>query len=127
MAIVRNHFLKILLFSLGLVALILGVIGIFLPLLPTTPFVLLAAWCFMKSSTRAHQWLYRQPLISKSLRDWERNQSISRRTKILAVAMIAGSAIVIWFKVDPAWIKISVYLLFFAVVTFIITRNEPET
>lgn len=124
MAIVENRFLRTLIFSLGLLSLLLGVVGAFLPLLPTTPFVLLAAWCFVRSSSKAHDWLYRQPVLGPALRNWQEKKSISRPTKILASSMIFLSSILIWQKVNICWVKISVLTLLLCVVIFIVTRRE---
>ena len=88
-----------LLFGLaGGVSLALGVTGLFLPGLPTTPFVLLAAGCFTKASPRVHQWLLDHRLFGPMVRDWERHRSLTRRTKALALGsmsvMVGGSALV---------------------------------
>lgn len=116
--------LKPFLFVTGVISLALGVLGIFLPLLPTTPFILLSAWCFVKSSPRAHQWLYSQPLLGQSLRDWEQNKSIARSTKIVAVSMIVVSLIVIWLGSIYIGIQIGVSILLCGVSVFIVTRPE---
>lgn len=124
MALVKNRFLKQLLFFLGVFSLALGTIGAFLPLIPTTPFVLLAAWCFLKSSKKAHDWIYRQPLFGKALTNWEKNKIITRPTKLLAISMILLSLLLIWLKVDDLWIKYSVTTLLLVVMLFIATRRE---
>ena len=61
--------------SAGLVALLLGVVGIFLPLLPTTPFVLLAAACFSRGSTRCERWLLSHRTFGPMVRDWRRHRA----------------------------------------------------
>lgn len=111
-------------FLTGAISLALGVIGVFVPLLPTTPFLLLSAWCFLKSSTKAHQWLYNQPALGKSLRDWEKNKSIARSTKIVAISMILISLTVIWLNTIHVGVKIFVSALLSGVSIFILTRNE---
>jgi len=126
MAIVKNRILKGLLFLLGVLSLILAAAGVFLPILPTTPFVLLAAWCFLRSSAKTHQWIYRQRILGPILRNWEENKSISRPTKILATSMIIFSALIMWLKVTLLWIKIPVLFLLFLVILFIITRREKR-
>lgn len=124
MAVVKNRALRYLLYTAGCVALALGFIGAFLPVLPTTPFVLLAAWCFVKSSPKAHQWIYKQPVIGSALRNWEENRAISRKSKIIALSMIAVSAVIMILKVHILWLKITVLLILATVSTFIATRNE---
>lgn len=120
----RQRAVEGLLFAAGAVSLAVGVIGIFLPLLPTTPFLLLAAWCFVRSSPRAHAWLYRQKVIGPALRDWEERKAISRRAKTQAVSLIVLSAALIWWRVKVLPVKIGVTVLLVAVSAFILTRKE---
>jgi len=125
MAIINNRTLRTFIFSLGFLSLALGIIGAFLPLLPTTPFVLLAAWCFLKSSEKTHQWLYQQPALGKILRDWEQYRAIALRTKVIAISMMALSLLFTWVKVTEfLWLKIAVTALLVAVSIFIATRNS---
>ena len=126
MAVVKNRAVRSFIFAVGILSVVLGSIGAFLPILPTTPFILLAAWCFLKSSERAHVWIHRQPLFGKALKDWEKNQSIARPTKVLAISMIALSATFIWLKVSNLWIKYFVTILLLFVSVFILTRNEKS-
>lgn len=86
-----------LLWIAGTVALILGLIGVVLPGLPTTPFVLLAAACYAKASPRLHTWLLNHKLTGPMLRDWERDHSLTRRNKIVAVgSMLLMVSFSIW-------------------------------
>ncbi|QLY27310.1 YbaN family protein [Bdellovibrio sp. KM01] len=109
---------------LGSVSLILGIIGAFLPVLPTTPFVLLSAWCFLRSSEKAHAWLYRQPLFGKALTDWDRNKAISRKNKVIAITMILFSLCFMWWSVPNTYLVASLTVVLLAVSIFIATRNE---
>lgn len=68
----------------------LGLLGVVLPVLPTTPFMLLAAGCFAKSSPRLHGWLVNHPTFGPPIRNWEENGAISRRAKRLAVGSMAA-------------------------------------
>jgi len=72
----------------GTLSLALGVIGIFLPLLPTTPFILLAAACFARGSARFHHWLVTHPRFGPLVRDWQAHRSIPLRAKCLALSMM---------------------------------------
>ncbi len=124
MAVYKNRFLRTSIFVLGFLSVGLGLIGVILPLLPTTPFILLAAWCFLKSSERTHTWIYTHPVLGKILQAWEKNRSISRPTKVLALIMIIISIISIVLSVDNIWVKGFVIGLLTAVSIFILTRNE---
>ena len=75
----------------GALALALGVIGLFLPLVPTVPFLLLAAFCFARSSRRLHEWLLDHPTFGPPIRDWNRRGAIGRPAKYLASASILAS------------------------------------
>jgi uncharacterized membrane protein YbaN (DUF454 family) len=78
-----------LLLLLGGFALVLGLIGLLLPGIPTTPFVLVAAACYARASPRLHRRMRENRWIGPMLRDWEDNRSLSRRVKTVAVAMMA--------------------------------------
>lgn len=75
-------------FSLGALALGLGALGVILPVLPTTPFVILAAFCFGKSSPRLRAWLVNTRLFGPMIADWEAHGAIPTRVKALACAMM---------------------------------------
>jgi uncharacterized membrane protein YbaN (DUF454 family) len=93
-------------FVAGLAALALGVAGIFLPVLPTTPLVLLAAACFARSYRPFHEWMLAHRLFGPLLREWHEHRSIPYRTKLFAIGTMAvtlGASIV--FFVEPAWLK----------------------
>ncbi len=76
---------KVLLSVCGLVAVLLGVLGVFLPLMPTTPFLLLAAFCFYHGSARLHRWLESLPWVGKQLALWREQRAISVTVKRLAL------------------------------------------
>lgn len=89
---------------LGLVLLMLAAIGVVLPLLPTTPFVLLAAACFAKSSPRLHQWLLNSDLFGPVLADWDKKRCVTWKVKGFSLSMmiiVGGSSI--WFFTPPGW------------------------
>jgi len=82
---------KYLLIAAGLVSLGLGVIGIFLPLLPTTPFLLLSAFCFIRSSQRLYLWLVNHRIFGAYIHDYLKYRAVPRKTKIFALALLWGT------------------------------------
>ena len=95
---------RALLWIAGSASLTLGIIGIALPGLPTTPFILLAAACYAKASPRLHRWLLNHRWFGPMLSDWERDRSLTRRTKTVAVvSMLVMVSFSIWtFQGRPA-------------------------
>ncbi len=85
---------------IGIISLIVGIIGAFLPLLPTTCFVLLSAWCFAKSSPEWHARLLNNKLFGQTIRDWETHRCISAKGKIMAISsmLIFGTASFIFIE-----------------------------
>ena len=77
-------------FLLGLLSLLVGFIGIFLPLLPTTPLVILAAFAFSKSSPRFERWLLEHRIFGPIIADWRENRAIAPRYKAMAVGMMGA-------------------------------------
>ena len=97
---------RALFFVAGVVSLGLAVAGMFLPVLPTTPLVLLAAACFARSHRPFHEWLIAHRLFGPLVREWHEHRSIPYRTKLFAIGMMSvalGASIV--FAVDPPWLK----------------------
>jgi uncharacterized protein len=83
--------------GLGLFFVGVGGLGLLLPVLPTTPFLLLASFCFLRSSPRHHAYLRRSRLFGPLLADWDRHRGVRRRTKVGAIAMtLAGAGISLW-------------------------------
>ncbi len=120
-----SHAKRISLILIGLVSLALGGIGIFLPLLPTTPFVLVAAIAFANSSERLHQWLLDHEVFGPLIDNWRRHGAISRSTKIVSlVSMLAIIAISVALAVPTHVIVIQVLVLSASAI-FIVTRPLP--
>ncbi len=116
------------LFLSGHVALGAGIVGIFVPLLPTTPFIILAAYCFSRSSPRMEAWLLRQKRLGPLLRNWREHRAISTRAKIMASACIALVFGTTLFLGEWRWPVQAVFLATGAgVLGFIWTRpNRPR-
>lgn len=85
---------RVLLVVVGTVCVTLGILGIVLPVLPTTPFLLLAAACYARASERFYLWLLRNPAFGPTIREWRRHRSIPRRTKWVAISLMTVSIIV---------------------------------
>lgn len=111
--------------GLGLGFVALGVAGVFLPVLPTTPFMLLAAACFARSSDRFHHWLLNHRVFGATVREWEQHRSIPRRTKWVAVVTMAATlAVSVVFFVQH--IALQIALLLFGVVLAIYLYRIPS-
>lgn len=108
----------------GLIAFALGVIGAFLPLLPTVPFLLLAAFCFARSSERLHHWLLSHPKFGKSIVDWNERGAISRQAKGLASLSIMATFSISIFLDLPLKIIAAQAVTLGLVTAFIWTRPE---
>ena len=102
---------------LGWVFFILGVIGALLPVMPTAPFILLAAGCWARGSKRFYLWLINHKYMGKYIRDWEERRAVPRRAKWLACIMMTLSGTMLFFTVPDAqiWVAWVVALVCFSV------------
>ncbi len=89
----------------GTVALLLGILGIFLPVLPTTPFLLLASACYMRGSTRMHRWLMNQRHLGPYIRNFQSGRGIPLRAKIAALALMWTSLTISMWVVPLPWVR----------------------
>ena len=108
--------MKILLIILGSISFALAVAGIFLPLLPTTPLLLLAAALYVRSSPSLYEWLMNHPRLGTYIRNFRENKAIPRRAKIVSVSMVwltIGFCII--FVLEPLWLRVAMTLLAIAI------------
>ena len=105
---------KWLLLSAGILAVGLGVIGVFVPLLPTTPFLLLAAACFARSSDRHYRWLLNHRWMGPHVRNYREHRATTRRVKAVTMALLWGSIGYAVIAVADGWV-VRVLLLSVAV------------
>jgi uncharacterized membrane protein YbaN (DUF454 family) len=104
---IRTGWRRFGLVMLGLALVGMGYLGVLLPGLPTTPFLLAASYCFIRSSPRLHRWLRRSPVLGRILHDWEVHRGIRRPVKVFAIVLVVavvGSSIA--FSSLPVWVKV---------------------
>ncbi len=111
---------KQLFFAGGLLSLLAGFIGVFLPLWPTVPFILLAAFCFKNGSEKWHQWLLNQPKLGPVIQDWDENKVIRPWAKVLATTMILASVTYVGlFSEASYWLKGAMFVVCALVLIYI--------
>lgn len=112
---VRRHdspTVRVLLVTGGTLCVGLGVLGIFLPLLPATPFFLLAAACYARASARFYNWLLNNRMMGPTVLEWQRHRSMPYRTKLFAIALMAATlATSIVFFVENGYLRAALALL----------------
>lgn len=115
-----THSIKNLLFAgIGFICLILGVIGIILPLLPTTPFLLLAAACFARSSDRFHDWLINHPDLGSIIVNWQQHRAMAPKAKRASTVLIVLSFSISIYFVASITLKIMLILVMVGLLIFI--------
>jgi uncharacterized membrane protein YbaN (DUF454 family) len=114
---------------LGMLFLALGFIGALLPIMPTVPFVLVAAACFARSSPKMHRWMRQHRTFGPTIRNWENNRCVSRKMKVWAITMMTlGGGISTWLFVPPGWMSRAVFGAFLAgdLVVLLLRECPPE-
>lgn len=103
----------------------LGAVGVFLPLLPTTPFILLAAWAAAKGSPRVQQWLHRHPQFGPLLLAWHTEGAVPTGAKVTALILLTISWAFLWWLQSTALVLGITGVLFLLVGAFLVTRPRP--
>lgn len=116
--------MRVLWATIGFVALGLGLVGAALPILPTVPFLLVAAFAFSRSSPRFYSWLMRHRVFGPQIRNWRDHRAISARAKVLAVLSMAGS-LVLGFVLLPIHIWWAQVVIMVAAAAFVLSRPTP--
>ena len=109
----------------GLAALAIGAVGVVLPLLPTTPFLLVAAFAFARSSERMNNWLREHQIFGPLISNWHRDGSIDPKTKQTAIIVIVATPVITWLLNVPAWVIACQIVVLSAAAIFILTRPSP--
>lgn len=113
-------------FLLGLVFLALGIIGVVLPVLPTTPFVLVSAACFAKSSDKFYHWLINHRHLGKYIKDWEQRRAIPRKAKYLAWSMMTLSCVGLFLSFPPERLWVAGLVSVICLATAIWMARRPD-
>jgi len=116
--------LRVLWLLLGATATALGIAGIFLPLLPTTPFLLLAVFAFARSFPQLGDWILAHPRLGPPVRDWQTHRAIGRGAKIAAVCAMAAALGLSILADLPLWLVILQAAVMVLVACFILTRPD---
>ena len=112
--------------ALGVSAVGIGAAGTVVPLLPTTPFLLVAAWAFARGSERWRQWLVNHPRFGPAIRSWQTQRAIPRKAKWIGVASVVASlAIAVWMQLPPLALTLQVIALV-GVSVFLLTRPDSR-
>ncbi|HYD33859.1 MAG TPA: YbaN family protein [Methylophilaceae bacterium] len=106
------------------IALLLGVIGLFLPIVPTVPFVLLAAWASSKGWPQLEQYLLSHRYCGPQIRAWREHGAIARRAKYMAAIMIGGSIALLWLMPLRLALQVGISVIMVAVIIWVWTRPD---
>ncbi|MDL2241570.1 YbaN family protein [Bacteroidales bacterium OttesenSCG-928-L03] len=121
------YLVRTLFIILGSISLALGILGIFLPVLPTTPFLLLTAYLYLKSSPKAYNWLVSHKRLGPYIINYQEKKVIPRRVKVYALSLMWASillCILVW--VDILWLKIGLLAVAVGVTIHILSFKSEE-
>ena len=106
----------------------IGFIGAFLPVLPTTPFMILALWGFSRGSEALHDWLYNHPKFGETLRDWDKYRIIPMKAKLMAISMMTLSAsyLIFFSNIPDLGLILALGLMLYGTV-FILSKPSRPT
>lgn len=111
---------------IGLTALLLGMVGLFLPVVPTVPFILLAAWAGNKGWPDLEEYLLSHKHFGPPIRNWRESGAISRSAKSIATIMLCGSLTMIWLFPFHRGMQVSLTIIIVCVVIWMWTRPDAE-
>ena len=120
--IISNKFFRYLLITAGTISLVFGIIGILLPILPTTPFLLLSAACYARSSQRFYNWLMNNKWFGNYIKNYREGKGIPLKFKIFTIALLWATILFsIYFVVDTFLVELILIIIAVGVTTHIIT------
>lgn len=113
-------FKRIAFITLGIMSLILGIVGIVLPVLPTTPFLLLSSYLFLRSSDSLYNWLINHPVLGFYIKSYIKYRAVERKSKIIAILLLWTTMGISIYLVDKAFVKVILLLIGLGVTTHIL-------
>ena len=120
--IISNKFFRYLLISSGTISLVFGIIGIILPILPTTPFLLLAAACYARSSQRFYNWLMNNRWFGNYIKNYHEGRGVPLKFKIFTISFLWITILFsIYYVVDNFWAEVILFIIAISVTIHIIT------
>ena len=127
MDLISNRFFRYLLIIAGTIFLGLGIIGIFLPILPTTPFLLLAAACYARSSKRFYDWLMNNKWFGTYIKNYREGRGVPLKFKVFTISLLWITILIsVFFVINNFWIKIILIIIAIGVTIHILTIKTYE-
>ena len=123
---ISDHIKKVFFMVIGVIALVLGVIGLLLPVMPTVPFLLLASYCFIRSSEKFYNWLIHHPVLGKYIKSYMEERSITKMTKVYGVASVWFSLGITIYVVPWLVLKISLGIVGIALSIYILSLKTTQ-
>ena len=116
---------RALLLTFAALCLVMGVIGVIVPGLPSTVFILMAGWAAARSSPRLYRWLWRHPLFGSMLRNWTNGGCVSRHAKWSATVLMSLCAVILFATPAPRWAAVTASACMACVLAWLWLRPEP--
>ena len=117
----RSKLSKILLATAGTISVGLGILGIFLPVMPTTIFLIIAAYCYVRSSDKLYNWLINHKILGPYISNYHRYKAMPKRAKIVAISMLWISIIISSYVVSKLWVSIILIIIAISVTIYILS------
>ncbi|SAI54546.1 Inner membrane protein ybaN [Bordetella ansorpii] len=121
---VRKPWQRVLLMALAGLCICLAIIGVFVPGLPSTEFVLLAAWASARSSPRLHAWLHNHKWFGPMLHNWHNGKRVARRAKIAATVSMSVCVVIMFHTIPHAWVVWPAWICMAGVLAWLWSRPE---
>ena len=103
---------KVIYFIVGGISLVAGILGVFLPVIPTTPFILLSAWCFFRSSQRLYQWVISNKRFGPTIKNFHGGKGITKNLKIRAIVMMwLAITLSVYFYISNTYLIALLYII----------------